>query len=84
MPNKPKRGQKQPPKEPNWLLRVIASLIILLNIALLVVAISNYQSLGWLWTTVLCTAGVSSIALSIEAIRTNEPAWLLLDLILPN
>ena len=69
--------------ERNWGLVVIASLMILGNAAILVLAVLYMTTLGW-WSAALIAGAITSIWLSVEAIRHNEPAWLLLDLILPN
>lgn len=67
----------------NWALVVIASSYILVNIILIVIAVLFWSDLGW-WAPIITVGAVVSIYFSIEAIRKNEPAWLLLDLILPN
>ena len=70
-------------KERNWLLVVVASVVILCDTALLVVAAINTSTLGW-WALGIAVGAILSLYLSIVAIKTNNPAWLLLDFILPN
>ncbi len=71
--NKPKK---------NWVLIVIASTVIVLNAALILFLILNPMTLGW-WTLLIGLSAVVSISLSLKAIKENEPAWLMIDLILP-
>ena len=68
--------------ERNWALVVIASIMILLNLILLVAAVLYWATFGW-WSLIAGIGAATSIYLSVEAIRTNDPTWLLLDLILP-
>lgn len=75
--------KKTQSKERNWLLVTIASIVILLDIVLLVIAATNMSTLGW-WSLAITIGAISSLYLSVVAIKTNNPAWLLLDLILPN
>lgn len=80
--NEEKIMKKMQNKERNWVLVVVASIVIILSIALLVITLRNISTLGW-WSLAIAAGAVSSICLSITAIKRNEPAWLLLDLILP-
>ena len=78
-----KNKKKEQKIERNWALVVIASIMIIINLALLVIASMYWSALGW-WAPVIVVGAIVSIYLSIEAIRTNDPTWLLLDLILPS
>ncbi len=75
-----KKAQKQ---EPNIGLRIFATIVIIINIAILAVVAMNVPGLGW-WALVIALGAISSIYFAVIAIKRNEPAWLLLDLILPN
>ena len=66
----------------NWALVVIAVTVMIVNVALLVAAVLYWSALGW-WSLAVAVGALTSIFFSIQAIRKNEPAWLLLDLILP-
>jgi hypothetical protein len=75
--------KKMQNKERNWPLVVIASIVIIFNIGLFVVAVMNVSAFGW-WSLAILAGAALSIWLSALAIKRNEPAWLLLDFILPN
>jgi hypothetical protein len=75
-----KKKEQKPPR--NWALVVIASIMIVINLALLVIAVAYWSNLGW-WAPALIVGAIASLFLSVEAIRKNDPAWLMLDLILP-
>lgn len=66
----------------NWLLVGVASVIIVINIILLVLIVMCPQALGWLsWLVGIgCIGAISACLLAIEK---NDPAWILLDAILP-
>ena len=66
----------------NWALVIIASMMIILNVVLLAAVVFYWSAFGW-WSLIAVVGAVASIYLSVEAIRTNDPTWLLLDLILP-
>ena len=67
----------------NWILVLIASLVIALSLLAVIVCAINIANLAWLgW--LLIVGGISSIVLSTMAIIKNDPAWLLINLILPN
>ncbi len=66
----------------NWALVIIASIVIAISVTLLVMAVVYRSNLGW-WAPVLAVGAVISILLSVQAIKKNDPVWLLLDLILP-
>lgn len=74
---------KQNKSERNWPLVVIALIVIAINAVLLVIGLANTATLGW-WALLIALAALTSIFLSVMAIKQNNPAWLLLDLIIPN
>lgn len=63
---------------------IIASIWIILNVALVVIGILNFQSFDWLTSTLLIIAGLISIIFATIALVKNDPAWLLLDIIFPS
>ena len=70
-------------KERNWTLVIIASFWMLLSAVVVLVGIFNFQSLGWIAASLMIISGAASIGLAVLAIVKNDPAWLLLDIILP-
>lgn len=74
-----KRSQR---RETDWLLVVMASIMILIGVALLLLAIVYASALGW-WALGVGATGLSTIGFAVKAIATNNRAWILLDLILP-
>lgn len=69
-------------KEGNWGLIFFSGIVFALGITLVILAIVFYKQLGW-WSLAVFASGFSSAYLSFIAVKDNEPAWLLLDLILP-
>ena len=67
----------------NWVLFIIASIVIVLNFVVMYVAIVYGNVIGWWAAGALIVASISSIWLSSMAILKNDPSWLMLDLILP-
>ncbi|MDQ5931916.1 MAG: hypothetical protein QG649_1 [Patescibacteria group bacterium] len=61
---------------------MIASIVIVLNVALILFLILEPNILGW-WSLLIGLSAVVSISLSVKAIKENEPAWLMIDLLLP-
>ena len=78
-----KRIKKSGNKPRNWALVLIASIVIILNLVMIVLGFAYMSTLGW-WSPILIIGGLSSMALAATAIKQNDPAWLLLDLILPS
>jgi hypothetical protein len=74
--------KKVEPQDRNWALVTVASLMIVFNLVLLVVVSLYWSVFGW-WSLVAIIAAVASIYLAVTAIRTNDPTWILLDLVLP-
>ena len=77
-----KSKKKQQTLSRNWALVVIALIMIIINLILLAIAVLYWSVLGW-WAPALVGGAITSLFLSVEAIRKNDPTWLLLDLILP-
>lgn len=78
--------KKHPPQSAiaagNWPLVILAGIIIVLNAALLVLAIVFAGQFGW-WALLLGFGAVSSIILAISSIKYNEPIWVAFDLMFP-
>ncbi|HEX8182178.1 MAG TPA: hypothetical protein VF575_01095 [Candidatus Saccharimonadales bacterium] len=67
----------------NWLLVSIASIIIILDLLIITGVVLYSIPLGW-WSFIIVAGALSSLSLSVMAIKTNDPAWLLLDIIIPS
>lgn len=67
----------------NWGLIIISSILFLGGSTLVVLATINVASFGW-WSLALGLSGLGTMGAAIMSIVTNDPAWILLDLILPN
>ena len=67
----------------NWGLIIISSILFLGGSTLVVLAAINVASFGW-WSLALGLSGLGTMGVAIMSIVTNDPAWILLDLILPN
>lgn len=70
-------------QRPSLALVLMASIMLLLDAALIILGVAYMASFGW-FSAVLILAGVSSGYLAIMSLITGKPEWLLLDLILPN
>ena len=75
--------KKVEPQDRNWALVTVASLMIVFNLVLLVVVGLYWPVFGW-WSLVVVIGAVVSIYFAVRAIKTNDPTWILLDLILPS
>lgn len=69
-------------KERNWLLAGVASIWIVLSAVVVLIGILNFQAFGWLIAILMIVVGIVSVSLGLVAIIKNDPAWLLLDMIL--
>lgn len=76
------RNKRKTSTERNWLLVIVATILIVIGLALLVLAICNIHTFGWGSLTVGLT-GVGTAGAACIAIIENDPTWILLDLILP-
>jgi len=68
--------------ERNWALVAVASILILISLAILVLAILNVAIFGW-WSLALGLGALTTIAAAVMSIVKNDPVWILLDLIIP-
>ncbi|MBH1980752.1 hypothetical protein I8H83_04195 [Candidatus Saccharibacteria bacterium] len=65
------------------LVRVVASVLLVIGIFLIYIAATNYEMLG-IWPAILIGfGGVTTSGLAIVSIITADPTWIMLDLILP-
>ncbi len=62
--------------------RVFAAILLLLDIAVMIVLALNYQTLEWTGYALFFSVA-SSTYFPIMALKTGDPEWVLLDLILP-
>jgi hypothetical protein len=67
----------------NWPLTIISIILIGLDVTIIILVCTNIHYFGP-WGLVVGIGAVSSIFFCYKAIRTNDPVWLLLDLILPS
>jgi len=76
------KSKKKVVIERNWALVVVASILISIGLALLVLAILNIATFGW-WSLALGLGALTTIAAAVMSIVKNDPVWILLDLIIP-
>lgn len=62
--------------------RAMGVVILGINVFLVVVAVMNFQALGWIAWGIIAGC-LATIYFPIKAIRTGDPEWILLDLIMP-
>lgn len=74
--------KKTTAKERNWFLVFIASVLIIIGCAIVFLAVTNIATFGW-WSLLIGLGGLTTITAAIMSIITNDPTWILLDLILP-
>jgi len=77
------KSKKKVVIERNWALVVVASILISIGLALLVLAILNIATFGW-WSLALGLGALTTIAAAVMSIVKNDPVWILLDLIIPS
>jgi hypothetical protein len=66
----------------NWGLVFMSSIIIVFGLAFVVLAVTNIASFGW-WSLSIGLIGLITIGLATMSIIKNDPAWILIDLIIP-
>lgn len=76
-----KRPDTQIP--PKWLVRVVGIVLLVLALALICIATINFAVIGWP-AILMIIGGLTTSGFAAAAIRTGDPVWILLDLILPN
>lgn len=75
--------KKQQKHSRNWALVIIASIVIILNLALIVFYILYAKTFGW-WNVITIPGAIFGVWTSARAIKDDESAWLMLDLIFPS
>jgi hypothetical protein len=76
-----KRGEKYRIPSP-WFVRLFATFLLAVDMGIIVVVLTNFSTFEWLGVIVLLAAIVSSY-FPVMALKTGDPEWVLLDLILP-
>lgn len=76
------KNNKIETKKRNWFLVFIASILIVLGVALILLAVTNVTNLGW-WSLLIGLSGITTVAAALLSIVKNDPSWILLDLIIP-
>lgn len=67
---------------PPGMVRFVALIMLLADAAVVVLAVTNFQALGWLaWLAIIGSVG--TIYFPIKSLQTGDPEWILLDLMLP-
>lgn len=75
-------SKKTATQDRNWFLVFIASILLILGLALIVLSLVNIISFGW-WSVLIGLGGLTTVAAAVMSILKNDPSWILLDLILP-
>lgn len=63
--------------------RVFAVALLTIDLALIGVLVGNYSNLDWIGHVLLIST-VASMYFPLMALKTGDPEWVLLDLILPS
>ena len=74
--------KKTSPSERSWLLIIFSSLLILFSLAIVVLSIIYFETLG-AFAIALIIGGLFTAGFAVMAIVKNDPSWILIDLILP-
>ncbi len=69
-------------QERNWFLVFIALILLILGLALIILAMSNINSFGWM-SLVIGISGLTIVSAATASIVTNDPSWIMLDLFIP-
>ena len=67
----------------SWALMIVGSLVFLTGLVVVVLACLYFMNFGWLVAILMIIGGLSSMFLSVLAMKDGKPEWLLLDLIIP-
>ena len=76
------KNNKTVVKPRNWFLVFIASILLVLGLALVAVAVMNVITFGW-WSLLIGLSGLTTIGAALMSIIKNDPSWILLDFIIP-
>jgi len=75
-------NKKSVSKSRNWVLVFVSTILIILGLTLVILAVMSARSLGW-WSLLIGVSGLTTVAAAVMSIVKNDPAWILLDLIIP-
>lgn len=67
----------------SWALMIVGSLIFLTGLVVVTLACLYFMNFGWIVASLMVAGGLSSMFLSVLAMKEGKPEWLLLDLIIP-
>lgn len=76
------KNKQKIPKTRNWVLVIVSLVLMLFGLALLVISIVNIGNFGW-FSLMFGLGGLTTIGAAVMSIITNDPSWILLDLIIP-
>lgn len=65
-----------------WFVRTFATFLLALDIGIMAFVVLNHEALGWS-AYLLFFGSLASAYFPIMALKTGDPEWVLLDLILP-
>ena len=60
---------------------LLAVILIFIGIAISVLALINFSSMGIFWGTITLISGITTSSMAITAIVTGKQEWILLDII---
>ena len=75
-------NKKSVTKSRNWVLVFVSTILITLGLTLIILAVMSAANLGW-WSLLIGISGLTTVAAAVMSIVKNDPAWILLDLIIP-
>lgn len=75
-----RRAETIPPRS---VVRVVAGVMLIVNILLILLVILYFSTIGLGLAFLVLGVSTVSAVLSLMALKTGDPEWLLLDLILP-
>lgn len=70
-------------KKRSLLFLILSGIMIVLSAILVIAGVAYFQVFGWIVAIPMIAAGLVSIVLAVVGIIKNDPAWLILDLIIP-
>lgn len=76
-----KTSTSNEPRKP--VVMIVAVVMLIMALALVALGIIYVANLGWMMAVIVILSGLSSAGMSLMTIITGNPAWILLDLILP-
>lgn len=66
----------------SWALIIVSVIYMFIGASIIFIAVTNIHAFGWL-SAVFALAGATPVVAAIIALVENNPAWILLDLIIP-